>query len=44
MQAARMLLEKGEISPDVVLIADEMYLMQGTQFHSGKYIGGNENG
>ena len=36
MNAAKILLENGSISSDVILMADEIYLQQGTQFHSGE--------
>ena len=44
MNAAKVLLENGSISSDIVLMANEIYLQQGTQFHSGEWIGVNENG
>lgn len=44
MKAAEMLLHQGSISSDVVLMADEMYLQKGAQFHGGEYIGGNCDG
>ena len=28
----------------MILPADEMYLEKGTQFHSGEYVGANEEG
>ena len=40
----KFLRKKGEISSDIVLIVDEMYLQKGTQFHGGKYIGADEDG
>ena len=44
IKAIKFLLEKGEISNDIVLMLDEMYLQKGTQFHGGKYIGADEEG
>lgn len=44
MKAAKMLLKKGLISSDVILMADEMYLQQATQFHGGEFIGANSEG
>ena len=37
-KAVKLLREKGEISDDVILMADEMYLQKCTQFHGGEYI------
>ena len=39
-----MFAQKGEISSDLILMVDEMYLQKGTQFHGGKYIGADEDG
>ena len=44
IKAVKFLLEKGEISNDVILMLDEMYLQKGTQFHGGKYVGADEDG
>ena len=44
MKSVKYLLEKGEISRDVVLMFDEMYLQKCTQFHGGKYEGADEEG
>ena len=38
-----MLLEKGNLSQDCVLMLDQMYLHKGTQFHWGEYINANED-
>ena len=38
---AKSLLEKDHLSRDCVLMVDETYLLKGTQFHSGGYIGTN---
>ena len=35
---------KGELSTDVILMADEMYLHKSTQYHGGSYVGADENG
>ena len=40
----KILREKGEISDDVILMADEMYLQKCTQFHGGEYIGADVEG
>ena len=40
----KILREKGEISDDVILMADEMYLQQCTQFHGGEDIGADVEG
>ena len=37
-KAVKILREKGEISDDVILMADEMYLQKCTQFHGGEYM------
>ena len=37
------LLEKKEISRDIILMFDEMYLQKSTQFHGGKYEGADED-
>ena len=44
IKAVKFLRKKGEISNDIVLMVDEMYLQKGTQFHRGKYIGADDNG
>jgi len=44
MKAAELLLHQGSISSDIVLMADEMYLQKGTQFHGGEYVGANSDG
>ena len=40
----KILRKKGEISDDVILMADEMYLQKCTQFHGGEYIGADVEG
>ena len=42
--AVKILREKGEISDDVILMADKMYLQNCTQFHGGEYIGADVEG
>ncbi len=44
IKAIKYLLEKKDISRDVILIFDEMYLQKSTQFHGGKYEGADEDG
>ena len=44
IKSAKYLLEKGEISRDVILMFDEMYLQKGAQFHGGEYVGEDEEG
>ena len=36
--------EHWDISSDIVLMVDEMYLQKGTQFHGGECIGAVEDG
>ena len=43
-KAVKILREKQEISDDVILMADEMYLQKCTQFHGGEYIGADVEG
>ena len=44
VKSVKYLLEKGEISRDIVLMFDEMYLQKCTQYHGGIYEGANEDG
>ena len=44
VKAAKLLLEKKEISTDIILIADEMYLQKEEQFHALQRVGANEEG
>ena len=39
-----LLLQKREISKDIILMADEMYLQEGSQYHSGKYVDADDEG
>ena len=42
-KAAKVLLEKGKIGNDVVLLLDEVYLQKDSQYQDGKLVGtGNE--
>ena len=44
MKAAEVLLHQDSISSDVILMADEMYLQKGAQFHGGEFVGANSDG
>ena len=44
LDVARRLYEKGALSKDVILMADEMYLKKAVQYSNGCYIGADENG
>ena len=44
IKALNLLHKNGKISCDIVLMVDEMYLQNWTQFHGGEYIGANEEG
>ena len=44
MKAAEVLLHQDSISLDVILMADEMYLQKGAQFHGGEFVGANSDG
>ena len=44
LAAAKILLEAGSVSSDVILMADEMYLQQSTQYHGGKFYGEDTDG
>ena len=43
-KALQILHEQGKISKDCVLMVDEMYLQKATQYHSGEYVGADEDG
>ena len=43
LKAIKRLREAGEISSDVVLMVDEMYLQKGTQYQGGEYVGADED-
>ena len=44
IKALIFLRKKEDISSDVVLMVDEMYLQKGIQFHGGEYIGADVDG
>ena len=44
IKSFKFLLEKGEISRDIIIMFDEMYLQKCTQYHGGTYEGANEEG
>ena len=44
VKAIKCLREKGKMSEDIILMADEMYVQKGTQFASGEYVGADEEG
>ena len=44
IKAIKSLREKGKMSDDIILMADEMYLQKGTEFAGGDYVGADSNG
>ena len=44
LKVAKLLLEKQTVSSDCVLIIDEMYLQKSVQYHSGDFVGQDEEG
>ena len=44
LKVAKVLLEKLSISSDCVLIIDEMYLQKSVQYHSGDFVGQDDDG
>ena len=44
IKAIKTLRERGEISSDIVLMVDEMYLQKATQYQGGVYVGADESG
>ena len=44
LKALKRLHEIGEISSDILLMVDEMYLQKCTQYQAGQYVGEDENG
>ncbi len=44
MKAVKLLLEKGEIDNDVVLLLDEMHLQKEESYQGGNMVGKNEDG
>ena len=43
MKALKILHEQGKISKDCVLMVDEVYLQKAAQYHSGEYVGADED-
>ena len=43
MKSAKLLCDKGELSNDIILMFDEMYLQKEAQFSGGEMIGMNQN-
>ena len=43
-RALMILRENGKISNDCILMVDEMHLEKATQYHSGKYVGADDEG
>ena len=44
LKAVKLYLETGQISNDIILIIDEMYLQKCIQYTSGEYLGSDEEG
>ena len=44
VKTLKILHEQGNISKDCVLMVDEMYLQKAKQYHSGEYVGEDEDG
>ena len=44
LKALKVLLEKGGILADLILMVDEMYLHKAAQYQAGEYLGANEEG
>ena len=44
IKALEFLREKGKISNDCILMVDEMYIEKATRYHSGKYVGADDEG
>ena len=44
MKSAKLLLAKGRISKDVILLIDEMYLQKSEEYHGGEIVGCDEEG
>ena len=44
LKAVKLLRERGEISEDVMVLVDEMYLQKSCQYHSGDFVGDDEEG
>ena len=44
LKVVKLLLEKQTLSSDCVLITDEMYFKKSVQYHSGNFVGQDEEG
>ena len=44
IKALMLLLQKGQVSRDVVLLMDEMYLQKSCEYSRGEFVGKNEDG
>ena len=44
IKALKILRQNGKILNDCILMADEMYLEKATQYHSGEYVGADDEG
>ena len=44
LKILKVLCEKGEISTDLILMVDEMYLQKAALYHTGEYVGADEEG
>ena len=44
LKAVKILLETGQISNDIIIIIDEMYLQKCIQYTGGEYLGSNDEG
>ena len=44
IKAIKIFKENGKISNDCILMVDEMYLEKATQYHSGEYVGADDEG
>ena len=44
MKVVRLLKTNGEISEDLIVMMDEMYLQKGVQYHGGRWYGSDEKG
>ena len=44
LKALKLLCERGGISSDCIMMVDEVYLLQATQYQGGEYVGADEAG
>ena len=44
IKSLKILRENGRISNECILIVDDMYLENATQYHSGEYVGADNEG